>query len=119
MDRTVRCRPPSPLEPLMDTRLDPRISVSHPRSGEAFVRSDTLPDELIGNDPRANAGPAPPLWNPGAAAAWSFLFSPMFGSWLAARNWQALGERAHAKRQRWWIAATLVLAVANIWVPMI
>ena len=34
---------------------------------------------------------APPLWNPGAAMAWSLLFSPIFGAFVHMKNWQALG----------------------------
>ena len=35
---------------------------------------------------------SPPLWNPNAAAAWSLVFSPIFGAILHMKNWQALGQ---------------------------
>jgi hypothetical protein len=58
------------------------------------------------------AGGAPPLWNPGAAANWSLLFTVVFGAWLHRENWRALGEPAKAEAsRRWMIAAVLVLAV--------
>jgi raffinose/stachyose/melibiose transport system permease protein len=36
-------------------------------------------------------GPAPVLWNPGAAGAWSLIFNPVFGSILVLMNWQMAG----------------------------
>jgi len=54
------------------------------------------------------AGPAfleaaPALWNPAAAASWSLIFSPIFGSWLQMKNWQALGESEKAAKARTWV----------------
>lgn len=31
------------------------------------------------------------LWNPNAAVNWSVLFTPIFGAWIQAKNWKALG----------------------------
>lgn len=50
----------------------------------------------------------PPLWNPGAAANWSLLFSPAFGAFLHMKNWQALGEPAKASTAKVWVILTLV-----------
>ncbi|HEY9028117.1 MAG TPA: hypothetical protein VIP05_27740 [Burkholderiaceae bacterium] len=63
----------------------------------------------------SDAGPAPALWNPNAAASWSLLFSPVFGTWLHMRNWQALGEpqRADAARN-WFIAAVVLIAISML-----
>jgi len=44
----------------------------------------------------------PALWNPGAAAAWSLLFSPIFGALIHMKNWQALGDSAKAAEARTW-----------------
>ena len=62
---------------------------------------------------------APALWNPGAAASWSLLFTPVFGTILHMKNWQALGEPAKADTARSWMIANvafilIVLAVAFI-----
>ena len=61
---------------------------------------------------------APPLWNPGAAASWSLLFSPIFGATLHMKNWQALGEPEKAAGARLWIWASLavfvLLAIASV-----
>ena len=54
---------------------------------------------------------APPLWNPNAAANWSLLFTPIFGSWLHMLNWRALGETERAESAKTWLVlSTLLLA---------
>ena len=45
------------------------------------------------------------LWNPAAAAAWSLLFTPIFGAWLHMLNWRALGEPARAAASWRWVQA--------------
>ena len=52
---------------------------------------------------------APPLWNPGAAAAWSLLLSPAFGAFLHMKNWQALGETEKAATSKIWIIVSIVV----------
>lgn len=54
---------------------------------------------------------SPPIWNPNAAANWCLLFSPIFGSWLHMKNWQALGEDAKAKSQKTWLAISILVIV--------
>jgi len=59
--------------------------------------------------------PAPDLpagaavWNPDAAAAWSLLFTPIFGSCLQYLNWKNLGEDEHAGLARIWFIFSIVL----------
>lgn len=50
---------------------------------------------------------APPLWNPGAAASWSLFFSPVFGSLVHMKNWQAMGEPLEAQRSKRWAIGSL------------
>lgn len=57
---------------------------------------------------------APPLWNPNAAAAWSLLFTPIFGAYLHMRNWQALGQSERVVQSRYWIYATIAYLVAVV-----
>ena len=52
---------------------------------------------------------APALWNPFAARAWTVLFSPIFGAFLHAQNWKALGESGRAKRSMIWVYAFIGL----------
>lgn len=65
------------------------------------------PDSLIGEVPGAAA-----LWRPSAVAVWSLVFTPVFGSYLLMRNWQALGQPHAAVAARRWLRASLgVLAL--------
>ena len=50
-------------------------------------------------------GAVPALWNPQVAGLWSVLLSWAFGSFLLARNWEALGNPARAKRCMLWFYA--------------
>jgi hypothetical protein len=58
--------------------------------------------------------PSPPLWNPNAAAAWSLLFSPIFGSILHMKNWQALGKTKEAAASKRWVIGCIAAMVAMI-----
>jgi hypothetical protein len=68
-----------------------------------------------------STGTAPPLWNPGAAASWSLLLSPTFGSILHMKNWQTMGEPEKALQSKNWAIGTFavfaVLIVASLFVP--
>jgi len=57
------------------------------------------------------AAASPPLWNPNAAANWSLLFSPIFGTWLHMLNWRALGETKRAESAKTWLMVTTLLLV--------
>ncbi|MBD8532225.1 MULTISPECIES: hypothetical protein [unclassified Massilia] len=55
---------------------------------------------------------APALWRPSAVAAWSLVFTPVFGSWLLMHNWRVLGQaRAARTARRWLLASMAVLGV--------
>jgi hypothetical protein len=58
-------------------------------------------------------GAPPTLWNPGAAANWSVLFSPAFGAFLHMKNWQALGEPGKAAAAKKWTVLTLIVLAAG------
>ena len=69
------------------------------------------------SSPYPSASPfpmAPALWNPGAAASWSLLFTPAFGAWLHASNWRTLGQpdKARASMIWVWLSLAVVLGVA-------
>ncbi|HEX7890804.1 MAG TPA: hypothetical protein VF522_15695 [Ramlibacter sp.] len=53
----------------------------------------------------------PRLWNPGAAAGWSLLFTPVFGAALHMRNWKVMGEPAKARASFVWMVASLAAMV--------
>ena len=70
-----------------------------------------MPDTCASFSTLPDAAPEPPaLWRPSAVAAWSLLFTPVFGSLLLMHNWHVLGQ-AHAVRsaRRWLLASMLVL----------
>lgn len=77
------------------------------------------PNAEVADVPLDEAAPA--LWNPGAAAGWSLLFSPIFGAYLHARNWEALGQPDKAAASRKWmmgsIAFFVVIVLASFAVP--
>jgi hypothetical protein len=68
---------------------------------------------------RATGDGEPALWNPNAAASWSLLLSPVFGSYLQMRNWQALGESEKAAASWHWCIGTLVITLLAIGVGML
>jgi len=55
---------------------------------------------------------APALWNPGAAASWSLMFTPIFGAILQMKNWQALGEPDKAATAKAWAWGCVAFFVA-------
>ena len=54
------------------------------------------------------------LWNPNAAANWSLLFSPIFGSYLHMLNWRSLGESERAAASQKWFYAGVGLVVLSL-----
>ena len=54
------------------------------------------------------------IWNPGAAARWSLLFSPAFGAFIHMRNWQALDQPERAAATGRWFHASLGMLVLQI-----
>ena len=64
----------------------------------------------------SSVGPAPELWNPDAAGGWSLLFSPIFGSVLVMKNYQALGEEALARSARNWMFGSIFMLFVTVFV---
>jgi hypothetical protein len=54
------------------------------------------------------------LWNPAAAACWSLVFTPAFGSYLVMRNWETLGQPRQAAVARKWFVFSLGLLVVQV-----
>jgi len=57
------------------------------------------------------------LWNPNAAACWSALFSPVFGAWVHAKNWSALGDESKAKQSMYWVYGGVVALLVAVLLP--
>lgn len=62
----------------------------------------------------STASPAPVLWNPDAAGAWSLLFTPVFGSALLLGNWKAIGDAAKIRTARLWLIVSIVLLLPTM-----
>ena len=56
---------------------------------------------------------APRLWNPDAAGVWSVFLTPIFGSTLILKNWQAVGEQPRVKAGRMWLAASILVVIIS------
>jgi len=64
-----------------------------------------------------NTTSTPKLWNPGAAAAWSLLFTAVFGALLQYKNWKTLGEKKEAKISLIWAISILVFFLTWALIP--
>ena len=51
----------------------------------------------------------PALWNPNAAAAWSLLFTPVFGAALHMRNARTMGDERLRKLNKWFLIGFVLL----------
>ena len=66
-------------------------------------------------DAAGSAGPLEPaLWNPNAAANWSLLLTPVFGAYLHATNWRALGKPERAAANMVWVWVTVAFLLVNL-----
>jgi predicted nucleic acid-binding Zn ribbon protein len=72
-------------------------------------RSLTDDGPLIAQKSAESGSPSNALWNPAAAANWSLIFTPAFGSYLQMLNWQTLGERERAVTARIWFYVSLAM----------
>ena len=81
-----------------------------------LARHEPAPDLQIDADvdARLQYRPRARLWNPNAAAAWSLLFTPVFGAALHWLNWQALQRTDEAARSRTWFVVSVVVLVASM-----
>jgi hypothetical protein len=61
------------------------------------------------NEPPPEAYKAWAIWNPNAAASWSIIFTPVFGSYLHMLNWRTLIEPAKASSAQSWFYASLLM----------
>lgn len=59
----------------------------------------------------------PKIWNPNAAVNWSILFTPVFGAWLHAKNWHALGDEDQAAKSMYWVYGGFVFLFVCLFLP--
>ena len=53
------------------------------------------------------------IWNPSATVNWSLMFTPAFGAFLQAKNWQTLGENKRAKYAMIWFYISVLITVGG------
>lgn len=80
------------------------MSLSHPSK---INLASTSPQEEA-----PNLAP-PALWNPNAACLWSFLFTPIFGAWLQAKNYRILGDPRRARTSIFWAWGTVLFILVT------
>jgi len=79
------------------------------------IKHPTLAETIKKNT--ASSG-FPSLWNPSAAVNWSLPFTPIFGAWLQAKNWQALNEPDKAKKSMLWVYVGIAWVPVNLFIYM-
>jgi hypothetical protein len=82
-------------------------------------RNPYAPPQATVADVNASGEPAPPLWNPGAATAWSLLLTPTFGALLHMKNWQVLGDPERAASAKRWAIGTAAFTLSVMGLVMI
>ena len=57
----------------------------------------------------SNIEKTPNLWNPNTAACWSVIFTPIFGAWVHARNWNSLNRPQEEKWSMMFVYGLMLL----------
>lgn len=69
--------------------------------------NQSTPD--LGSPTNSSVATVPELWNPNAAALWSLLFTPIFGSALMMMNWKTMGNKAEADKSLCWLVVSVLM----------
>ena len=64
-----------------------------------------------------NTQPVLELWNPEAAACWSLVFTPIFGSLIISKNWRRIGNVEEAAYAKNWVYISLIAVLGLIVFP--
>ena len=67
----------------------------------------------------STSGVSGAIWNPNAAANWSIVFTPVFGSYLQMLNWRSLGEQGRAEASRRWFYVGLCMLLVYLLIGML
>ena len=55
----------------------------------------------------------PVIWNPNSAASWALLFTPIFGAYIQAKNWQRMGQIEQSNKSMYWFYIGCTWAALN------
>lgn len=72
------------------------------------------PDDLYQTSEADHSTAKPKLWNPKAAALWTFLLLPAMAYWLHSANWRELGKHDKARRSMGWFYGYFATAIAYV-----
>ena len=84
------------------------------------VRGIVIPSTLPPLSPplsERSSTAAPELWNPNAAANWSLMFTPIFGAWIHAKNWNELGQHERGNKSMLWVYIGFAILVTVLFLP--
>lgn len=74
------------------------------------------PDDLEQASDATHSPAKPKLWNPKAAAVWTFLLLPAMAYWLHAANWRELGKHEKSRRSIAWFYGYVATAIAYVFI---
>ena len=60
----------------------------------------------------------PELWNPHIAVLLSVFFTPIFGTWIIAKNWEVLELPNRAKKSMIWVLFGIIFLSLNFASPL-
>lgn len=100
------------MTPSMQTQQQSQVNAE---AVTATVNPASIPAPA--SAPAAAGNPRLELWNPNAAALWSMLFTPIFGSALMMMNWKTMGNKAEADKSLCWLVVSAVATCALALLP--
>lgn len=87
------------------------------RSNTTTAKPLATKPQLSPNIRKSASADAPSFWNPIALSNWSFFLSPVFGAYLVAENYKAMGNTTEAKRSMDWLYISIAVILAG-WLLM-
>jgi hypothetical protein len=98
--------------------LEQRLSGGEAEIEWAYEMLSTPGSKRGVNSDQSRYEDIPAIWNPNATCFWGWIFTPIFGSYLQAKNWRALGEEERAKISMKWFYANLCMLVTYIFMGL-
>jgi len=92
----------------------PFPAIMHSGVAKAEASPPPPPPHQVSNNPVSSPNSGPSLWNPNAAANWSLFFTPVFGTYLHAKNAEALGRMAEMRANKNLFYGSLFILSASL-----
>lgn len=87
------------------------------RSSSTIAKQSASKPQLSQGIRQSAPAAAPAFWNPIALSNWSFFLSPVFGAYLVAENYKAMGNINEAKKSMDWLYISIAIILSG-WVLM-